>query len=421
MSISADRSAETPVPTIAAARPSDGWRTVIRRWSPATASARSVVARADPPAPAAATDPLDIVASDELSLDEVAAAWASPAWWRTSRLPASPRRFDAALAAATALHLQGAADVDPSSVLGRGAHVVDPSAEQWGTAAQATPTVRAAAELATALCRPVGFVDTCAGEHPTCALVTPMGPPTASRLLWIDVTSDDPVLPPAVHVLAAAAAVLGAATLHERAQSERELAAAAERDRLCQVLHDDAQQVLTSLAVRIECGTAPPDAICDEMRALATRLRLATDHLDGWATGSTPLDRRRFAAELRSMAADAAGEVPVHLHLDVDRGLSVRAGLAVRRVVLQAVANARQHSHASEIRVLVRSDGEQISAEITDDGVGIPDDYVRAGRPGHVGLASMRLWATRAGGTCEISRLASGGTRVAVAVPLSTR
>jgi signal transduction histidine kinase len=55
--------------------------------------------------------------------------------------------------------------------------------------------------------------------------------------------------------------------------------------------------------------------------------------------------------------------------------------------------------------------------EITDDGVGLPEDHCTG-----VGLNSMRERAAELGGTCVVCAASStGGTRVLTRLPLPTR
>jgi signal transduction histidine kinase len=52
--------------------------------------------------------------------------------------------------------------------------------------------------------------------------------------------------------------------------------------------------------------------------------------------------------------------------------------------------------------------------EITDDGVGIPEEHTAG-----VGLFSMSERAAELGGTCVVERLPECGTRVLVRLPLT--
>lgn len=92
------------------------------------------------------------------------------------------------------------------------------------------------------------------------------------------------------------------------------------------------------------------------------------------------------------------------LRRDLHDGLGpVLAGAALK---LEAAENllASRPGEAAEL----------LELEISDDGQGLPDDY-RAG----VGIASMRERAEELGGTCEIERVDSRGTRVRASLPFA--
>ena len=61
----------------------------------------------------------------------------------------------------------------------------------------------------------------------------------------------------------------------------------------------------------------------------------------------------------------------------------------------------------------------QLALEVTDDGCGIEDAVLRAGRrEGHWGLVGMRERAARIAGQLQIDSSASHGTKVGLLVPL---
>jgi signal transduction histidine kinase len=85
----------------------------------------------------------------------------------------------------------------------------------------------------------------------------------------------------------------------------------------------------------------------------------------------------------------------------------------VSRVIQEALTNARRHSGAKRIVVSVRMEGDNLLAEITDDGAGFGPDT----SPG-VGLGSMRERAALVGGELEIESEVGRGTSVRLKVPL---
>ena len=94
--------------------------------------------------------------------------------------------------------------------------------------------------------------------------------------------------------------------------------------------------------------------------------------------------------------------------------LSAAVETAVYRIAVEAVTNVVRHANARECRVCLRVDGN-LQLEISDDGKGFPPKY-RAG----VGLRAMQERAEELGGTFRIERATGKGTRLVVALPIST-
>ncbi|SLF04917.1 two-component histidine kinase DevS [Mycobacteroides abscessus subsp. massiliense] len=82
-----------------------------------------------------------------------------------------------------------------------------------------------------------------------------------------------------------------------------------------------------------------------------------------------------------------------------------------RAVVREAVSNTVRHSQGSEVEILISVD-DDLTIEITDNGVGIPHDAHRRG------LRNLAARAKEVGGQVDISTPASGGTRIRWSAPL---
>jgi signal transduction histidine kinase len=87
---------------------------------------------------------------------------------------------------------------------------------------------------------------------------------------------------------------------------------------------------------------------------------------------------------------------------------------AIYRIAHEALANVIQHAHATTVTVDLRSDDGTVTLEIVDDGVGFD---AAVDKPGHLGQRSMRERATVLGGSLEVARQPSGGTRVRALIP----
>jgi signal transduction histidine kinase len=91
--------------------------------------------------------------------------------------------------------------------------------------------------------------------------------------------------------------------------------------------------------------------------------------------------------------------------------------VTAHRIVKEALANACKHAGAGQVVVTLEHTDEAAVVSVDDDGRGIgPDD--EDGRPGHLGLRSMRDRAQVAGAVLEVGRREEGGTRVRLSFPL---
>jgi signal transduction histidine kinase len=93
------------------------------------------------------------------------------------------------------------------------------------------------------------------------------------------------------------------------------------------------------------------------------------------------------------------------------------SGIAVSelaKLAREAMRNAIRHGCARSIIVRLKDAGRDWQLKISDDGVGLPSDFMRRGG---LGLRSMRHRAARLQGTLEIVRLAPRGTCLRVSWP----
>lgn len=200
-----------------------------------------------------------------------------------------------------------------------------------------------------------------------------------------------------------------------------------ERQRVARELHDETAQSLTSLLLRLrllERSQTP-----EEARAHVQELRALTSQaLD---------DVRRVALELRPKILDDLGlgaalawrvdelnSVPgmrAALHVDqLGNRLPRSVELVLFRVAQEALTNVVRHAHASEVQILLRREGNQITLDVLDNGRGF--DTMRAGaQPGSgLGLLGMRERVMLAGGDLRIESPSRGGTRIVASIPLDS-
>jgi two-component system, NarL family, sensor histidine kinase UhpB len=190
-----------------------------------------------------------------------------------------------------------------------------------------------------------------------------------------------------------------------------------ERARLARDLHDEVNQSLTGLLLRLEAAreAAPPELeeeleetkslanqAMRELLSLARQLRpTALDDL-----GLTAAIAGQVQQVSRSGVAAELVEEGDFSDLDSD------VQLVVYRVAQEALSNAARHSEAERIAVDLRRAGDGVELEVSDDGRGFAFDESERG----LGIAGMRERALLLGGDLAIESRPGRGTTVRLRV-----
>ena len=192
-----------------------------------------------------------------------------------------------------------------------------------------------------------------------------------------------------------------------------------ERARVARDLHDEVNQSLTGLLLRLEAAreAAPPELEGElaETKALANQ---AMRELLSLARQLRPtaLDDLGLAAAIAGQVEQLGrGEIEAELAAEGDfSDLADDAQLVVYRVAQEALSNAARHSGAERIAVLLRrrEDGG-VTLEVADDGRGFAFDESEGG----LGIGGMRERALLIGGEVAIESRPGRGTTVRLTVP----
>ncbi len=213
-----------------------------------------------------------------------------------------------------------------------------------------------------------------------------------------------------------------------RLETERVAAASAvlraqeaERARLARDLHDEVNQALAAVSMRLAATAegAPPELA----KELAETQRLANQAMH---------ELLGLARELRPAALDDHGLVPAlrtQVRMFGERW-SIDATFAadgtrpllgefeqivVYRVVQEALSNIARHAHATRVKVAVMGcNGTEIKVSVSDNGEGFSPDRLNNGRSG---LAGMRERALLARARIDVRSERGEGTTVELTVP----
>jgi signal transduction histidine kinase len=210
-------------------------------------------------------------------------------------------------------------------------------------------------------------------------------------------------------------------TEHKRAEETLREIREAERKRIAHDLHDGVLQDLsyTTASLGLIMADAEGTSLEESLQRVVDALRRAAQGLRG------AVNDLRLADEL-DQPFPRLVESLVERNSEMARGLQIElkvqegftseplgeTGTQVLRVIQEALTNARRHSGAKSVVVTVGMEGNDLIAEVADDGRGF-----ELGVPTGVGLSSMRERAAAIGGSLQIESEVGQGTRVFLRVP----
>jgi signal transduction histidine kinase len=207
------------------------------------------------------------------------------------------------------------------------------------------------------------------------------------------------------------------------AAMEREGELQRERIELSQAIHDTAAQTAFMIGLGID---AAKQVAGDSNEELTARLD-ATSRLSKTAVWQLrhPIDMGRIFEgselgwTLDSHVATFRTITSVSAELTqngVEPPLSVEVRSLLFSIAHNALANALRHAGASRVLVELDFGRDELRLSVSDDGVGLPDDYEERGH----GFAGMRTYAGRLGGRLIVEpRGPVGGASVTCVMPLS--
>ena len=233
-------------------------------------------------------------------------------------------------------------------------------------------------------------------------------------------------------VVAAAVVGLGAAAWRMRVQQIRERfsLALAERARISREVHDTLLQSLVGVALR--SGTAAERLLSDPAGAreqlngmrkeVEEQIRELRETI--WNLRSPTLHRRGLAGALEEAGKRIAHQTSARFTFGVVGRPQPCAPVVeeqLLRIGQEALLNAAQHSHASEVRAELQYDGDAVALRVVDNGVGFDVDAAMQRHDHHFGLFHMHERAAQAGGRLEVISRNGAGTQVLASFPRSFR
>jgi signal transduction histidine kinase len=194
-----------------------------------------------------------------------------------------------------------------------------------------------------------------------------------------------------------------------------------ERRRIAHELHDDVQQRLASISLRVSAAKrAAPEAAPALSSLLEDTLRLTSDlrHLSH-DLHPPVLEHGGLAVAIRGRLAELHDHEGIAVDLRVGDGWiepPPAVALGLYRVAQEALQNVSRHAKASTAHVTLATAGTSIAMRIVDDGQGFEAQAV--GRHRGIGLASMQERIRMLGGQVVVQSAPGQGTELRVSLPI---
>jgi two-component system sensor histidine kinase DegS len=201
-----------------------------------------------------------------------------------------------------------------------------------------------------------------------------------------------------------------------------------ERRKISRQIHDGPAQVLSNFILQTEIA----------VRLFENNPEKAREELDNLkeAASTSFAKVRDFIFELRPMMLDDLGLVPTikryaeaykdksGLEINVvstgqERRLEAHREVILFRAVQAALANTRDHAQATQVKIVIDIDSDNIRVSMEDNGKGFDPEIVKSKEYLTHGLALISNQIIELDGTIEIDSKPGEGTRIAILLPSS--
>ena len=203
--------------------------------------------------------------------------------------------------------------------------------------------------------------------------------------------------------------------IEQRLQEERRL--------IAHELHDEFGQSVTAIRSLAQAivGQSNQPSLQEAARLISEEAARLYDAMHGLIPRLAPAapDTLSLSEALEGLVSDLQRRHPaVTLTLRHDLAFNPAPGvaLAAYRVVQEGLSNALRHAHASHVDVELRAERLGLTVTVTDDGVGLSQDW---SGPGHYGLRGLGERVGQLGGKLTLRNQELRGTLLAAEIPLA--
>lgn len=206
------------------------------------------------------------------------------------------------------------------------------------------------------------------------------------------------------------------------------LAEQQERSRISQVLHDDLQQLLYGLLMRLNILNR--DIPASDLPVLAEQIDPMTQAVDqainitrNLVSDLNPplvkMEDMGEALEWLAMRTEAMYQLKVQLSVQERFKVSIEAQTLLLQMVRELLFNAVKHAKASQVSVGLRQESHAVIVQVADDGQGFDvTAFQTEQRQDGFGLFNIQERLALIGGRLEIDSFPGQGTRIAITIPV---
>jgi signal transduction histidine kinase/ligand-binding sensor domain-containing protein len=203
-----------------------------------------------------------------------------------------------------------------------------------------------------------------------------------------------------------------------------------ERKRIAAELHDSLGQrlvVINNLALfflKAHRQRHPSDAEIETIEEISAEAGLAMEETRNISYNLRPfqLDRLGLTKSIEALirtAAKSSGIAIIDELANVDDAFPEETRINFYRIVQEALNNIMKHSQATEAKVLILRNPDQVVLSMHDNGRGfVPSSRLPEKTQGGFGLTGMAERATLLGGTLKMESVPGNGTVMTVQIPL---
>ncbi|MBN2555329.1 MAG: sensor histidine kinase [Anaerolineales bacterium] len=201
-----------------------------------------------------------------------------------------------------------------------------------------------------------------------------------------------------------------------------------ERRKISRQIHDGPAQALANFILQSEIALRMFDKDPEQARAELSNLKAAA--------AATFAHVRDFIFDLRPMMLDDLGLIPTvrryveaykdKTGLDIslvvtgsERRIESHVEVLTFRALQEMLANIRDHAQATQVKIVLDTDSQQLRASIEDNGKGFDPESLQAKEMETHGLRALQDRLAQVGGALEITSTAGQGSQINFSIPIN--